>query len=436
MYRNFKFSIRLFGFSVLIFGLSSFAAFGYLSRREAFEQSFDMVWNTVHESHWDESFGGLDWEAVRDSYRPKVKRIRKRADLVMLLQKMLDELELSHFKVISNFAEAIDTYPRGGYVGIHLKYLDGQAYVTRVDPDSPSAQVGIKTGWCLKSIHRRSVKRLIAPYLRSKLSDKQKSFYIQRYLNDLIQGGTGLRIRTDWYPPDSRAVKVYMEPKYDDREQSNQFGHLPTQKIEFHQLQMESGMLYIRFNYFLPKLMPELRNSIESAAEEASGVILDLRGNTGGLTVVAVGLSGLLVDERTVLGELKMKNGHISYQAYPQVTRFEGPVAILVDVGTVSTSEMLAAGLQESGRARIFGETTLGESLPSLMKKLPSGDVLQYAVGDYRTPGGYRIEKNGVVPDEVIIPGIEQLELGLDLPLQKAAEWIKSQKKVEPSYAD
>ena len=141
---------------------------------------------------------------------------------------------------------------------------------------------------------------------------------------------------------------------------------------------------------------------------------------------MATGMTGLLVDVPTNLGTLVMRKGHITYQGYPQTGRYRGPVALLVDGSSASTSEMLAAGLQEAGRARIFGETSLGESLPSLFKKLPSGDILQYAVGDYHTPNGYRIEKNGVVPDEIIVPAPEDLEKGLDLPLQRATEWILS----------
>lgn len=69
----------------------------------------------------------------------------------------------------------------------------------------------------------------------------------------------------------------------------------------------------------------------------------------------------------------------------------------------------------------------MGQSLPSLFRKLPSGDLFQYAVGDYHTPGGYRIEKNGVVPDEVLVPSFDQLEQGVDLPMTEALEWMNRQ---------
>lgn len=399
----------------------------YTTRQEAFAQSFDMVWSTVQESHWDETFGGRDWEAIRDAYRPRLKKARDRTQLVVLLQSMLDELELSHYRILSNYNEVKDNYPRGGYTGIELKYVDGRAYVVRVAPGSPADEAGIEVGWRLKSIHRRTIAGLVKHYARKSLPDKIKSFYIQRHLNEVIQGGTVKRIRTDWYPPGKRALKVYMMPTADSRELSDSVGHLPSHRIEFEQRYLENDILYIRFNYFVPNLMAEIRVSIEQASEQAQGLIIDLRSNLGGLTVMATGISGLLVDEPTNLGKLNLKKGHMTYQGYPQRKRFSGPVAVLIDGSSASTSEMFAAGLQEAGRARVFGESSMGQSLPSLFKKLPSGDLFQYAVGDYHTPGGYRIEKNGVVPDEVLVPSFDQLEQGVDLPMTEALEWMNRQ---------
>jgi carboxyl-terminal processing protease len=435
MYRKFKYLIGVSVHVGLLAFLGPSIGLGYLSRQEAFTQSFDLVWSTVHESHWDESFGGLDWEKVRKEYRPKLRRIKNRADLVILLQEMLDELELSHFRILSRSVRPIDSFPRGGYVGLELKYTNGHAYVTRVVANSPAAEAGIELGWRLKAIHSKSVKRLSSPFLRKRMSDKDKDFYIERYLNEIIQGGSDRRVRTDWYPPGERALKVYMTPEIDSRELSEPVGYLPSQRIEYEQIYLEGEVLYIRFNSFVPTLMADIRESIESAEGKASGIIIDLRFNLGGLSVMASGITGLLVDKPTNLGKLVTKKGYLTYQGYPQANRFRGPVAILVDGGSASTSEILAAGLQEAARARVFGEKTLGDSLPSLFKKLPSGDVLQYAVGDYHTPGGYRIEKNGVVPDVILVPTHEDLEKGLDLPLQEAIKWILNSTQHEDDAA-
>ena len=435
MYRKFKYLIRALLLTVVLSVFGTASLFGYLTRQEAFSQSFDLVWSTVHESHWDETFGGHDWEKVRTKYRPKLRQVKNRTELVNLLQAMVNELELSHYRIMSHYSKEPDKYPRGGFVGLNLKYLEGRVYVTHVAPGSPADLAGIEVGWRLKSIHRKSVKGLTSSILRRNIPDKLKYFHIDRYLNEVIQGGANKRIRSDWYPQGKRAVKLYMNPIADSRELSDPVGYMPSQRIEYSQVYMPFEVLYIRFNYFLPILMSDIRDAIQSAEGKASGIVLDLRSNVGGLSVMATGITGLLVDEPTNLGKLILRKGHLTYQGYPQAMRFSGPVAILVDSGSASTTEMLAVGLQEAGRARVFGEPSIGQALPSLFKILPSGDVFQYAVGDYITPSGYRIEKNGVVPDEFLKPSFEELENGIDLPLDRATAWILEQANTD-AYAN
>jgi hypothetical protein len=102
MFRKFKLyvhNLALLGLLTVIFPIDSL---GFLSREEAFERSFDLVWETVEESHWDETFGGLDWDAIGKKYRSKLNRARNRTDLVTLLQDMLNELDLSHYNIISS----------------------------------------------------------------------------------------------------------------------------------------------------------------------------------------------------------------------------------------------------------------------------------------------------------------------------------------------
>ena len=81
-----------------------------------------------------------------------------------------------------------------------------------------------------------------------------------------------------------------------------------------------------------------------------------------------------------------------------RVEPYKGPVAILVDGMTGSASECFSGGLQSLGRARVFGQTSMGQALPALFDRLPNGDVLIHAWGDFVTGTGVRIEGRGVVP--------------------------------------
>ena len=105
---------------------------------------------------------------------------------------------------------------------------------------------------------------------------------------------------------------------------------------------------------------------------------------------------------------------------------FAGPVAILVDELSASTTEILAAALQRLGRARVFGVPSAGQALPALLTRLPNGDRLMYVIGDYAGPGGTRLEGAGVTPDVPTPLSRSSLLAGRDDALQAAVKWIQS----------
>ena len=80
--------------------------------------------------------------------------------------------------------------------------------------------------------------------------------------------------------------------------------------------------------------------------------------------------------------------------------------------------------MQSIGRVRVFGQTTMGQALPALFDKLPNGDVLIHAHGDFVTADGTRLEGRGVIPDERLPIDRRDLLAGRDRPLQAALAWI------------
>jgi carboxyl-terminal processing protease len=110
------------------------------------------------------------------------------------------------------------------------------------------------------------------------------------------------------------------------------------------------------------------------------------------------------------------------------VTPYGGPLAILVDALTGSASECFAGGMQSLGRARIFGQTSMGQALPAIFDRLPNGDVLIHAYGDFVTADGTRLEGRGVVPDEEVPLTRAELLAGRDATLDRALQWIDGAK--------
>ena len=127
----------------------------------------------------------------------------------------------------------------------------------------------------------------------------------------------------------------------------------------------------------------------------ADGIVIDLRGNPGGLAGMIMGLSGHFLAERVTLGVMKTRQQAqpLRFHANPRLVNgqgqrvepYAGPVAILVDGLTGSASECFTGGMQSLGRARVFGQTSMGRALPALFDRLPNGDVLIHAWGDFVT---------------------------------------------------
>jgi hypothetical protein len=198
------------------------------------------------------------------------------------------------------------------------------------------------------------------------------------------------------------------------------FGNLPESRLIFESRVSPGGAGYIRFNEFLDpaSIMPQLQAAVKSF-EKAPGIILDLRGNPGGIGIMAMGVAGFFIDKDGLkLGEMKTRQTTLKFVIFPRPEVYTGPLAILIDRYSASTTEILAGGLQDLGRARIFGTRSAGAALPSDIIRLPNGDGFQYAQASYTSFNGKTLEGNGVTPDVVV-------EQSGDAVIEAAASWIR-----------
>jgi carboxyl-terminal processing protease len=141
-----------------------------------------------------------------------------------------------------------------------------------------------------------------------------------------------------------------------------------------------------------------------------------------------MGIAGFFVKkEGQKLGEMKMRDATLKFVIFPRPETYDGPLAILVDAGSASTTEILAQGLQDLGRARIFGTRTAGAALPSDIVRLPNGDGFQFAQASYTSVKGTVIEGSGVIPDVEVRQTTEATVAGRDLVVEAADAWIRSQ---------
>ncbi len=418
-------------------------------------RTFDDVWTTINESYYDPDFGELDWESVREKYRPRAEKATSPATLRPILNKMLGELGESHFGVMParRDREAEDSEPdtnaeedndedgsvnedddsesaSGDYTGLHLRLLGEEVVIVRVDAGSPASEAGFRAGLKIRKIGKLEIKDFVREVADEAHETFSTDFFVIQSLKEVLQS-QAQDILTE--TPRGKVIeKRRLRPTTFSGKRSTPFANMPALPIVYEertfQLHEDAEAVYVRFNIFLPNLMEDLRRIIKGS-REAQGLIIDVRGNPGGLGIMANGLAGILTEEQFSLGDMDMREGDIHFIAFPQKNAYLGPVAILIDSMSASTSEIFAAGLQEAGRARVFGRRTMGAALPSYIRDLPNGDQLQYAIADFTTPKGRRIEGEGVIPDVVIPLKPRKLMSGQDPDLEKALKWLRRQAK-------
>ncbi|MBH1932757.1 PDZ domain-containing protein [Streptomyces sp. AV19] len=136
------------------------------------------------------------------------------------------------------------------------------------------------------------------------------------------------------------------------------------------------------------------------AAGPREGVLLDLRGNAGGLVTEAVTTASAFLDGGLVATyDVHGRQRALSARPGGDTRR---PLVVLVDGGTMSAGELLAGALQDRGRAVLVGSRTFGKDSVQMPRALPDGSVAEQTVGHWRTPAGRTVEDGGLTPDLVV----------------------------------
>jgi carboxyl-terminal processing protease len=217
-------------------------------------------------------------------------------------------------------------------------------------------------------------------------------------------------------------------PLREPKGKSVTFGNLPPTVVSIESKQIDGNIGYVRFSLFLDpvRLMKTFTDAVGGCLK-CDGFIVDVRGNPGGIGIMATGIASWFVDQPNQrLGAMYTRDSTLNFVVNSRPQAFLGPLAILVDSASASTSEIFAGGLQDLHRARIFGSKTAAAALPSIVEHLPNGDGFQYAVANYISEGGKALEGNGVRPDEEVEMTRSTLLAGRDAVVDAAVHWIRA----------
>ncbi len=407
--------------------------------RELALATFDSAWSRIANTHYDTTFRGVDWAGVRDELRPRAASSRTVDALRDVVREMLGRLGESHYALIpgevSPPSEQRASAENDGDVGVELRLADGEVVVARVDPGGPAAAAGVGPGWVVEAIDDRNLGERLTR-LRALEGSGEYRLALTQFLwfaNGVLEGPPGSTVRVVARDRQDQTRELALGRRTRPG-QPVRLGNLPTMVADLSHRRVTVGeqcVGVIQFNIWMAPIASAFDRAIDEL-RDCAGIVIDLRGNPGGVAGMVMGVAGHFLTERTPLGLLKSRSGELRLVANPRtvnssgerVAPFARPLALLVDPLSVSTSEIFAAGMQAAGRARVFGQTSAGQALPAMAVRLPNEDVLMHVIADMTVPNGGRVEGVGVKPDvPVPLKRVDLLE-GRDAVLQAAVEWI------------
>ncbi|MET8744483.1 S41 family peptidase [Streptomyces sp. NPDC004728] len=294
------------------------------------------------------------------------------------------------------FEQALD----GSYTGVGIaakRSADGQVEVARVQPGGPADRAGIEPGDLLRTIDGHRVdKRPVAEVVALLRGDRAEAAAGSTVVLGI---GRGARLRTETL----HRARLTTDPVTVRRIGPSRSASSASSASS--PSSSSSGAVMIEVDSFTRGSGAKVRDAVRDAPSDA-GVLLDLRGNSGGLVAEAVTaasafLDGGLVATYDVHGEQR------ALYAQPGGDT-DRPLVVLVDGGTMSAAELLTGALQDRGRAVTVGSRTFGKGSVQMPSKLPGGSVAELTVGHYRTPAGRSVDEHGITPDLAVGSKAEQ----------------------------
>ncbi len=188
-------------------------------------------------------------------------------------------------------------------------------------------------------------------------------------------------------------------------------------------LEQDPTIGLVAVSRFSEKTPIEIQRVIdELQAKGVSRVVLDLRGNGGGLLDSAIDTASVFLDGGVVMYETRRGEGETTYDAPGAGAEAELPLAMIVNGGTASAAEILAGALRDRGRGPLIGQATYGKGSVQLIFTLSDGSSIHVTNARWHTPNHTGIDGIGLKPDIEIQPGTD----GSDPELDRAIEYLQS----------
>lgn len=326
------------------------------------------TWRLVKSKYYDPTLNHQDWYRWRSRY---IDKIKTQEDAYVAINTMLASLndQYSRFMSEDEFKsqnEEIDAKITG--IGVTISSISGKIVILDVLKNTPANKAGIKPGDILTKVNGKDVHGL-------DLADVSK----------LIRGPIGSVVGVEFIR-DKKKISYNIQRR-----------EIEIQSVESEMINNDIG--YIKISSFIGLNVAEHFLQAIEQTKNSKGLIIDLRGNTGGLLPNALLIASLFIPNGEIVSVVDRNGSIMPLNAQRQDLIVDKPTVILVDGATASASEILSGALSDYGIATLVGQKTFGKGMIQKIYPLPNRTGLNLTIAKYLTPKGTDINKVGIIPD-------------------------------------
>ncbi len=331
------------------------------------QKLFDNVWTEIRDNYYDPTLNHQQWRYWKEHYHGKIKTDE---DVKVAVDSMLASLDdpYSRYMSKSEYAEqntSITSKITG--IGVNIADISGKIQIINVVDGTPAQSANLQNGDIILNIDGKDAKGLSIAEVAN-----------------LVRGPENTIVKLTVLRDKDKLVKNVMRKEI---------------KIKSVKSVVDKNIGYIQISSFIGTTTPnEFLEALEKT-KDTEGLIIDLRGNTGGLLPNAIFIANLFIPEGKLVS-IVGRNGY-RYDIQAQNTDFgiDKPVVVLVDGASASASEILSGALKDYHKAKLVGTRTYGKGMVQKIIPMPNETGLNLTVAKYLTPSGTDINKKGINPD-------------------------------------
>lgn len=352
------------------------------------QKLFDKTWKAVKSNFYDSKLNEQDWNRWKKHYKGQIKTDE---DANVAINTMLESLDDPYSRYLDkkNYADqntSIDSKITG--IGVNITSIDGKTYVVSVIEDTPAFYAKLKREDIILKVNGKDISGMKASEVA-----------------DIVRGPENSAVELTILRNKKLITKKILRKEI---------------KIKTVKSSVEKNIGYIQILSFIgTTTSDEFMEALEKT-DKTDGLIIDLRGNTGGLLPNAVFIANMFINKGNLVS-IVGRNGY-KKNIYAQNTDYvvEKPMLVLVDGGSASASEILSGALKDYHKAKLIGTKTFGKGMVQKIMPMPNETGLNLTIAKYLTPSGHDINKKGIEPDIEVKLSDKDIFARNDVQLNKA----------------